>query len=278
MPPFTKPSTPLTLFPSFLVTVLLFLIDLATGNEIAFSIFYLIPVFYVAYFTGHRIWTIIFCALGAAAWLAADLFGGSTYSHFLIPVWNMIMRFSFFIITGLLLIRQHELLEREHELARVDSLTNIGNTRYFYETCEREIHRSVRHNRPFVLIYFDVDNFKPVNDNFGHPQGDNLLRLIAVTTQSTIRKTDVLGRMGGDEFAVLMPELSLEQANLAIGRLQYALLNAVKRERYAVTFSFGMTVFYKPPNSVDEMISVADQLMYKAKKEGKNRVRSTVIK
>jgi diguanylate cyclase (GGDEF)-like protein len=120
------------------------------------------------------------------------------------------------------------------------------------------------------LAYIDLDNFKTVNDTYGHLIGDSLLRLVADTIRNNIRTTDVLARLGGDEFVVLLPETDFEQSEIVINKVQTQLLDEMKKNNWPVTFSIGAVTFLTPPESVDEMIKKADNLMYSAKKNGKN--------
>ncbi len=136
----------------------------------------------------------------------ADMLAQHIYSHPAIPVWDAFRRFAVFIIITVVLSALKNALENEKKLARVDHLTEVANFRSFVDRLEAEIVRSRRHQYIFSLAYLDLDNFKIVNDQFGHEAGNKLLRETALLIQKEIRKTDLLGRLGGDEFAVLMPE------------------------------------------------------------------------
>lgn len=269
-------SRPVIILSGCGILFVLFAADCYVSYEISLSIFYLCPILWILFLTGDRIGTLVFCLLSAIAWLIADISSGLTHSHPLIPLWNMSVRMVFFVIISMLLLKQKKLLAKEQERSRRDALTNVGNLRYFYESSEHETDRALRYGRSMTFVYFDVDDFKQVNDRFGHLQGDRLLRTIASTVNRTIRKTDILARMGGDEFVLLMPEVSFEQANVAIERLRVALLDVLKKEQRLVTLSFGMATFHKPLASVEEMVRIADELMYKSKKAGKNKVTAAV--
>jgi diguanylate cyclase (GGDEF)-like protein len=123
----------------------------------------------------------------------------------------------------------------------------------------------------------DIDNFKFVNDSFGHSAGDSLLRLVAETIRNNIRESDVIARLGGDEFAILMPETGYESARKIITRVQQRLLDVMQKKGWAVTFSQGVITFTIPPNSIDEMVKNADELMYTVKNEGKNSTRYEIF-
>jgi diguanylate cyclase (GGDEF)-like protein/PAS domain S-box-containing protein len=168
-------------------------------------------------------------------------------------------------------------LENEKNLARLDFLTQIPNRRAFSEILQAEAARSRRYKRPLTLAYIDLDNFKQINDQLGHEIGDELLRLIAQTIQGNVRATDTISRLGGDEFALLLPETGGGEACAVIAKLRAILLEKVEERKWPVTFSIGVATFAKPGESVAQMVKVADDLMYSAKNEGKNRVTASYV-
>lgn len=253
-----------------ILVLLLGVIDHLTGYEMSFSIFYLAPILLVSWFAKKR-YAVIISVLSAAAWLLADLASGHIYSHFAIPVWNSATRLGFFLITAFSLSAIKKLLEKEQIFARIDFLTGAPNSRAFNEIAKAEIDRSVRFSHPFAIAYIDVDNFKQVNDTFGHSQGDNLLKLIAETIKRNIRSVDMVSRLGGDEFAILFPETNEKNAKAAISKVQTELLAAAKDDNWPVTFSIGVVTCYKICN-LDELLKEADNLMYTVKQSGKNRI------
>ena len=264
-------SKPILLSVGFIFVLLLGVIDYLTGREISFAIFYLIPICLVAWFTNRRNGIMISVA-SAVTWFLAETMSGPAYSHFYVPYWNVATRFSFFLIVNHMLSALKSTLERERELARTDSLTEVANGRAFYELSKMEINKARRYGRPVTTMYIDLDNFKMVNDTFGHSIGDALLRSVAGTIQKNIRVTDVVARLGGDEFVILLPETSGEAAQVVVNKLQQRLLSAMKENGWPVTFSIGAITFIDPPESVDEMIQKTDRLMYAAKKNGRNRI------
>jgi diguanylate cyclase (GGDEF)-like protein len=118
----------------------------------------------------------------------------------------------------------------------------------------------------------DIDDFKEVNDRFGHSVGDTLLRTITETIKSDVRSIDTVTRLGGDEFAILMPETGSEAACAVVDRIQMSLLSIVRQNNWPVTFSIGVATWTTPPHTVDEMVNRADTLMYEVKSSGKNRI------
>jgi diguanylate cyclase (GGDEF)-like protein len=164
----------------------------------------------------------------------------------------------------------------EKNLARKDMLTGAANRRLFFELAEVEIRRSRRYKHPFTLAYIDLDNFKKVNDTQGHNAGDNVLKVVVETIRKNIREIDLISRLSGDEFVILLPETNLSQAKVVIERTQKGLLFAMQKNSWPVTFSIGVITFEKVPSTADEMVKVADNLMYEVKKSGKNNIRYDV--
>jgi diguanylate cyclase len=164
------------------------------------------------------------------------------------------------------------------ETVRVDQLTGVLNRRGFDEAIIKEISRSKRNNSKLSIAFLDIDNFKKLNDSFGHHVGDEALQLLAKTIQSTIRPTDDVSRFGGEEFVILLPETDIEQAVGTVMRLQRALTKQffmANNERQLITFSAGVALFNNNETEA-EVLSRADQAMYLAKKSGKNRVMTEI--
>jgi diguanylate cyclase (GGDEF)-like protein len=246
--------------------------DYFFGREVGFSIFYLIPVALTAWYAGRLAGVLVAC-VSAATWLTTNILSGAIYSSTYIPMWNALVRLAFFIIVASLL----NAFKKEKSSAREDYLTGLGNRRHFFELADAEIRRSARYGHAFTLAYIDVDDFKAINDRFGHAEGDVLLKSIAMNIQDSIRKTDIAARLGGDEFAVLLPESDSESAAVFFDKLHKKISQAPWRNGRMVTFSIGVVTFINPPSSIDEMIKMVDRLMYEAKNSGKNRVKYAVF-
>jgi diguanylate cyclase (GGDEF)-like protein/PAS domain S-box-containing protein len=168
-------------------------------------------------------------------------------------------------------------LATEKRLSRTDALTGVANRRAFYETAEAERKRSVRYGRPVSLAYIDLDNFKQINDQSGHETGDQVLACVAETLRKNIRAESLVARLGGDEFAVLLPETDQVAASLVTNKLRDLLATAMREKDWPVTFSVGVVTYDKPPQSTEQMMHAADELMYRVKREGKNSVASSLI-
>jgi diguanylate cyclase (GGDEF)-like protein/PAS domain S-box-containing protein len=171
---------------------------------------------------------------------------------------------------------QESALELEKQLSRTDALTRLGNRRAFHEVAEEERLRASRYSRVLSLIYLDLDNFKYVNDHYGHDKGDELLAMIGEILRKERRASDYAARLGGDEFALVLPETGQEGAEAVSDKIRDAVNQAMQRNGWPVTVSIGAASFTSLPDSCEEMIRRADRLMYESKKNGKNQVSTSL--
>jgi diguanylate cyclase (GGDEF)-like protein len=165
------------------------------------------------------------------------------------------------------------------ELAHTDSLTGLANRRWLLELLEREFLRARRYRRPLSLIYLDLDGFKEVNDGFGHLFGDGLLRSAARSMQAVLRAADMLARIGGDEFAILLPETDLAGADKVVVKLRRALLSTTRPYGTALpplTFSAGICQLREADRTIDDLILRADEAQYLAKSGGRGETRTEI--
>lgn len=206
-------------------------------------------------------------------WFSADFAAGHELSHYLFFIWNTLVRLSFFLIVNYLLTSLHDTLEQAQHFSRIDGLTGIYNSRYFHILLDAEINRSRRYLNKFTIAYIDLDHFKWVNDTYGHSTGDHALRTAASYLKNALRNTDTLARLGGDEFCLLLPETDSAKAQVLFKKIHAGLLREMQNQNWPVTFSIGVIVFNKPPESTDSAIKQADGLMYQIKKENKNAFR-----
>lgn len=259
----------------FLLIIIIGLLDFITGYEYAFSVFYVLPISLITWYSSQKI-SFITCITSTVIWFLADRNSGRLYSNFFIPYWNTLIRFSFFIIIAYLLFSLKSALQREKGLSVTDYLTGAANSRHFYEVVQMEINRLSRSRHRFTIAYLDVDNFKAVNDTFGHSEGDLVLKTIVCLLKSKTRNTDLVARLGGDELALFFPETDQKAAQIILPKIQDILINEMTKNNWMVTFSIGVVTCTTAPATVDELIKTADELMYSVKRNGKNMVKYSV--
>lgn len=165
--------------------------------------------------------------------------------------------------------------EEVYQLATHDALTELYNRRHFIELVDKEIARAQRHGRPLVMCFIDVDLFKPVNDKYGHVAGDGVLRQLAAVVRSFVRGEDSAARIGGEEFAVLLPESDVPAARAFAERLREAVADSVfvlAGEPQRITISIGIAAMDPDRAERSALMQAADGALYRAKNEGRNRV------
>lgn len=165
--------------------------------------------------------------------------------------------------------------DKAERLARIDVLTGVSNRRYFEEVAAHEFARAKRYRQPLSAVMFDIDRFKQINDTYGHAAGDSVLKTIANLAKEAVREVDFVARIGGEEFAILLPEVSVEQALVTAERLRERVAERnldYKGQKLAFTASFGVTQLDEADQDFETVLHRADQAMYRAKKLGRNQV------
>lgn len=258
-------------------------IDYATGPDVGFSLFYLAPIAACAWYLGRGPGTAL-AVIAAAFWLFAEA-GWTEDPRALTVGWNAFTRLVIYIAVAFLVALARSDRDRlaalneklvaalgaETDLARTDRLTGLANSRRFLEELSVEMRSETR---PVCVAFIDIDNFKALNDRYGHAAGDEFLRRAAAVVLEATRSSDVVARMGGDEFAVLFRRVSPEDAAKAAARIIQRIQRAGEGWTDAgVGASIGVAWFPGPPASPEEILKEADAAMYAAKAAGKGAVR-----
>lgn len=240
-------------------------VDWYYGTAYDFTFIYIFPVALTTWFAGKR-GGLFIAALAAISYsINKELFLDMA------AVWNATGTFIVFSAIGILVRSVRVMWEKEQSLSSHDCLTGLLNSRAFIELLGYEIHRCIRSPAPFTLAYIDLDSFKEVNDKYGHQGGDQLLKSIADIMRSTFRSTDLISRMGGDEFAIFFPNTDMEHVRVIEEKFRHKFSASMKKNNFPTSFSMGIVTFNLPPTNADDAINQADKAMYLAKYSGKNR-------
>ena len=165
------------------------------------------------------------------------------------------------------------------ELSITDDLTQLYNSRCFYKKLEEEIERVMRYQQPLSLLLFDIDDFKKINDRYGHLKGDNVLKMAGEIIQGCLRKVDSAYRYGGEEFTVLLPGTGVEAAINVAERIRKRFeahdFSSIADQPLTISVSIGAAQF-KPGEEMEAFVKRTDDALYEAKQNGKNRVHSSI--
>lgn len=179
------------------------------------------------------------------------------------------------LILGLLTYRGLTRSKRYRKMAEFDQLTGISNRYHFTEQAQREITHCIRAQRPVALILFDLDHFKQINDRFGHAAGDWTLQQVVLSCRNFIRHSDIFGRIGGEEFVILLTDCTAEQAVMLADICRTALADidtSGYQQQFKVTASFGVADSNQAGYDLSALLAAADAAMYQAKQQGRNQV------
>ncbi len=249
-------------------------VDWATGAAVSVAPLYVVGVMGVTWL-GSRRHGFLIAALAAAESLGAHALASGGVAG--TEVWNAATSLAVLVVVVVLVDALRHALIEQRDRATVDPLTGAMNRRAFHLVAERERVRAGRTGNAVTLAYFDLDDFKGVNDRLGHEAGDRLLRVFAAAVRAGIRGSDVLCRMGGDEFVLLLPDTDARDAVVVVDRVRKLLAQCCESEDTTVTVSAGIGTYRFPPSSVDAMLAGADELMYQAKARGGDTVVGSVI-
>jgi|CXWL01.1.fsa_nt_gi diguanylate cyclase (GGDEF)-like protein len=258
-----------------------------TGTIAAFSSWEFIAIPKHAKRFVHRFAAVIFGGFSFVLFMR----GVATYAvpidHIFVPSWIQSLSFLFFNLFAVLwtftyMVLNSQRLQEELEttqvelerLATTDYLTGLSNTRAFFDRAALEINRSQRHEIPLSVVVFDIDHFKKVNDTFGHPGGDRMLKELAATCRAMTRQNDMLSRLGGEEFGLLLTHTDINGAVCVAESFRKAVEELIvehEADRIFVTSSFGVTEL-REHDTVESFMARADRSLYEAKGLGRNCV------
>jgi diguanylate cyclase (GGDEF)-like protein len=257
---------------SLALILLLAGIDVMTGYELSVSVFYLIPVGVATWYGNRRLGYIV-SGLSAGTWLVVEQATAQPYSQDWILIWNSAVRLLAFAIVAFLLAELRTLLQRQQELARTDSLTGLLNRTGFFERANVATTSASRYGYSIAVAYIDLDGFKKINDTLGHQQGDAALKAVATLLAKSSRESDVVARIGGDEFVVMLPNTSLAGTRAYFEKMQFELQLEIRQQGWkTLGLSVGAVVFEEAPEDIFEALQLADTLMYRAKRSANTGV------
>lgn len=246
-------------------------IDYLTGHEVSWSLFYLGPVAVAAWY-GSRWYGVGIAVVSCVSWYVADMAAGNEYSHPAIAVWNALIRLGFFAIASLLLTALRDSLLSQRHLAQTDGLTELCSRRAFEDRLQHDLALGQRRGTAVTLAYVDMDDLKALNDAHGHREGDRALRAVGTVLKSSLRRTDMAARIGGDEFALVLPDTGSLEAQQVIRLVAHQLHHASTASGLEFTCTIGVVTSLDPGLSAAEVLEAADALMYEVKRKGKRAV------
>jgi len=246
-----------------LATIVLGALDVYTGVEIHFLLLYLIPVFVASWFVSRKIGLYV-AIIASIVWFGADSLSGRSYSSAWIAYWNLLMRSAVFVIFA---ITQAQLRARMIELAHLasrDFLTGLPNGHAFYDLVAKEMEQAFG-LQPMTLACIDVTGFKWVNHRFGYPAGDQMMCTIAHAIRQNVPRPDLVGRLGGTSFAVLLPNIASETAHEILQQLQGVLQEERRKYSHPLTFFISAVACNRAPKTVAQLIHEAEVQMTRIK-------------
>lgn len=236
------------------------------GGALLLDVFFLLPIGLASWNAGTGGGASVAVA-SALVWSVAELAS---------PV-DTITRLLFFLMLPVLLPAVRRERDHERESGQTDYLTRTASKWGFQVLAGMEVQRSQRYKRPFTVAAMDINQFHRINEQFGHHAADNLLRSVARTLKEKVRSSDLVARLGNDEFALFFPETQSEAAQIVLPRLQKCLLDVAERNEWPVTFSIGAITYLQAPESVDAMLKKVADLVEAVKAGGRNSIRHEVV-
>ena len=258
-----RKPTPVLATLAYGIAIFLGVLDFIVGVEIHFFLLYLVPVFLASWFISKKagICLAIFTSL---VWFVAHALGGRPYSSVWIAYSNLLMRTAAFTIFAITQAHLRAKLLELSNLATRDFLTGLPNGHAFYQLTAKEMDRAFG-IEPMTLVCIDITGFKWVNHRLGYPAGDQLMCAIAYTIKQHVPRPDLVGRLGGTSFAVLLPNVASDMASLILQSVQSALDEERRKYAHPLTFFISAIACTKAPRTVAELMQEADAQMTRIK-------------
>lgn len=270
-------KTPIAIL-GFIISAGIFYIDInIMGPEVSFTLLYLFPIVMVTWYTGKTAGFMLSVA-SLSGWIIIQITQNGVDPSSIVFICNALSKLIVFIFIVILLSELRIRLGMEKSNARTDFLTGIFNRKGFMEALDIAVDHAKRTRKAISIAYIDYDDFKSINDTYGHEAGDAALIKLAYTIKSFIRSEDTVGRIGGDEFAVIFRDTNGRAAKSIIKKIQKIFSNQGMNNSRPVSVSAGIGVFYPKKLSAHKMIVSTDRLMYRVKQEGKNGVCTRVFR
>ncbi len=260
---------PFLSFFAFLLVLVIGGLDTIVSQDFSIIILYIFPIMLIAWYEGG-IPAALLSFFSAVIWAVSDLTSGHLYSNMSVIIWNGITVLGIFSIIAFTMATIKKLFIKARECKKTDDLTGVSNIRFFYDQAQIEISKSAMQKRSFMLAYIDIDNLRHINDTLGHMVGDYLLHETAHIMKSALRTTDIIARVGGSKFAILMPETKNQDTEVVIHTVQEQLSRMLKRNGWGVTFRVGVITCNDPTCTIDKLIKMAEDLVKIEKVDGEN--------
>ncbi len=270
------PGRPAILLLALIAYGLVVAADFLTSYELSLSAFYVLIILAVGWFGGIW-WGALFACLATFSEFEIGVLTGNPYSSDIYYYLSNGNRLFVYLLIAYLTATVRTLYDRAQSAARVDYVTGVTNSTGFYEKVAVEMARHRRNREPFAVAYVSCDYFKIINDGLGHREGDRVLMTIAQTLVTSLRQTDVVARLGGDEFALVLPQTGEENALIVMRKVCALLDRAMAEHEWPITFSVGVGIFPRVPDSVDRTVAFCDRLMQRVKALGKNKMMHRVF-
>lgn len=250
-------------------------VDIETGLEVHLHFLYVLSIALASWLVNRRagIYIAILCDIVV---LAADIIGDRQYSAPWILYWNFLMRGGLFVFVALALSQLRSKFETLSELAGRDMLTGLPNVRAFYDLTSREIDNALNLQR-LSLAFVDIDGLKWINQRLGYATGDQLLCMIAQTIKQNVPRPELIGRVGGTAFAVLLPNVTSQEASAILERIQKDLKEERRKYAQPVTFNISAVACPKVPRNMAELMHEAELRMNRMKGSSKDAIQISEV-